>query len=146
MEIRKPNDMELENIVKLSPQSLFEGTLGRARPTDEKVKQLIDPLLGKGCYYLIATDEDKLMGWILLGPSKDQFSDEIIGFIYELYVIQEFRRKGIAKHLMARAIEHLKSEGYPEIRLGVFAENQAIQLYKQMGFSERYIMMNLRLY
>lgn len=144
MEIRKPNLAELESILQLSPQALFEGTLGRVRPTDEKVKQLVEPLLGKGCYYLIATEEEKLMGWILIGPSKDQFSDEIIGFIYELYVMQEFRGKGISKHLMKSAIEQLKSEGYPEIRLGVFAGNQAMKLYKQMGFSERNVTMSLR--
>lgn len=144
MEIRKPNLVELESILQLSPQALFEGTLGRVRPTDEKVKQLVEPLLGKGCYYLIATEEEKLMGWILIGPSKDQFSDEIIGFLYELYVMQEFRGKGISKQLMKSAIERLKSEGYPEIRLGVFAGNQAIHLYKQMGFSERNVTMSLR--
>lgn len=145
MEIRKPNMVELENIMKLSPQALFEGTLGRARPTYEKIKQLVEPLLEKGCYYLIAAEEDKLMGWNLIGPSKDQFSDQSIGFIYELYVIQEFRGKGISKLLMKNAIEHLQSKGYPEIRLGVFAENHAIQLYKQMGFSERNITMSLML-
>jgi len=144
MEIRKPNLVELESILQLSPQALFEGTLGRVRPTDEKVKQLVEPLLGKGCYYLIATEEEKLMGWILIGPSKDQFSDEIIGFLYELYVMQEFRGKGISKQLMKIAIEQLKSEGYPEIRLGVFAGNQAMNLYKQMGFSERNVTMSLK--
>lgn len=144
MEIRKPNLVELESILQLSSQALFEGTLGRVKPTDEKVKQLVEPLLGKGCYYLIATEEEKLMGWILIGPSKDQFSDEIIGFIYELYVTQDFRGKGISKHLMKSAIEQLKSEGYPEIRLGVFAGNQAMNLYKQMGFSERNVTMSLK--
>jgi len=143
MEIRKPNNSELNNIFSLSPQALFEGTLGRTTPTDEKIKGLVEPLLKKGCYYLIATAEDHLMGWILIGPSKDQFTDEIIGFIYELYVTQEFRGKGIAKHLMKSATQHLKSEGYPEIRLGVFAGNHAIELYKQMGFSERNITMSL---
>lgn len=144
MEIRKPNLVELESILQLSSQALFEGTLGRVKPTDEKVKQLVEPLLGKGCYYLIATEEEKLMGWILIGPSKDQFSDEIIGFIYELYVTQDFRGKGISKQLMKSAIERLKSEGYPEIRLGVFAGNQAMNLYKQMGFSERNVTMSLK--
>lgn len=145
MDIRKPNKMELEEIMKLSPQALFEGTMGRAKPTDEKIKQLVEPLLEKGCYYLIATEDSKLMGWILIGASKDQFTDMLIGFIYELYVIHEFRGKGISKELMKNAIDHLKLEGYPEIRLGVFAENHAIQLYEKMGFFTRNITMSLPL-
>ncbi|MCA1294332.1 GNAT family N-acetyltransferase [Paenibacillus sp. alder61] len=145
MEIRKPNIVELESILKLSPQALFEGTLGRVRPTDERIKRLVEPLLERGRYYLIAAEKDNLMGWILIGSIKDQFTDEMIGFIYELYVTQEYRGKGISKHLMKSAIEHLQSEGYPEIRLGVFADNHAVRLYKQMGFSERNITMSLRM-
>lgn len=145
MEIRKPNNAELETILQLSPQALFEGTVGRVRPTDEKIKRLVEPLLEKGCCYFIAAEQDTLMGWILIGSAKDQFTDETIGFIYELYVIQEFRGKGISKHLMRSAMEHLQSEGYREIRLGVFAGNHAIELYKQMGFTERNTTMSLML-
>lgn len=143
MEIRKPSENELEEIIRLSPQALFEGTVGSFMPTDEKINQIVQPLLQKGCYYLIASEEDQLMGWILLGKSKDQFTDEAIGFIYELYVKQEFRGKGISKQLMNSGINSLKKEGYQEIRLNVFSENQAINLYKQMGFSVRNVTMSL---
>lgn len=44
---------------------------------------------------------------------------------------------------MKNAIDRLKLEGYSEIRLGVFAENHAIQLYEKMGFSVRNITMSL---
>jgi ribosomal protein S18 acetylase RimI-like enzyme len=119
--------------------------MGRILPTEEKIKQIIKPLLEKGCYYLIAKENDKVLGWILIGANKDQFTDTMIGFIYELYVIQEFRGKGIAKRLLKSAINNLKNEGYSEIRLSVFTENHAIQLYRQMGFSERNITMSLQL-
>ncbi|WII36557.1 GNAT family N-acetyltransferase [Paenibacillus thiaminolyticus] len=145
MEIRKPNNAELETILKLSPQALFEGTLGRVRPTEEKIKRLVEPLIEKGCCYLIAAEQNTLTGWILIGSAIDQFTDETIGFIYELYVIQEFRGKGISKRLMKSAMEHLQAEGYREVRLGVFAGNHAIELYKQMGFTERNTTMSLML-
>ncbi|MBL0387770.1 GNAT family N-acetyltransferase [Tumebacillus sp. ITR2] len=146
MEIRKPNRTELEEIMKLSPQSLFEGTMGRFQPSDEKAMQLVEPLLEKGCYYLVATTEsNSLTGWVLVGSSKDQMTDDVIGYIYELYVIQEFRGKGISRQLLKSAIENLKREGYLEIRLNVFAENHAIQLYEKMGFSVRALSMSLPL-
>lgn len=47
MDIRRPNDSELEKIILLSPQALFDGTLGEVRPTSEKIKSLIEPLLEK---------------------------------------------------------------------------------------------------
>lgn len=145
MKIRKPNDIELKTVLSLSPQAIFDGTLGEVKPTNEKVEQLVQPLLAKGSYYLIATENDRIMGWILIGGSKDQFSDKNYGFIYELFVVEEFRGKGISKQLMNTAIEHLKQAGYPEVRLSAFVENPAIHLYEKMGFSKRTVTMSLPL-
>ncbi|EJQ03007.1 hypothetical protein IE3_05645 [Bacillus cereus BAG3X2-1] len=145
MEIRKPNDSELKNIILLSPQAVFDGTLGEVKPTNEKIKHLVEPLLEKGSYYLIATENDKIMGWILIGASKDQFTDKMNGFIYELFVREEFRGNGISKRLMRTAIEHLRQDGYSEVRLSAFTGNKAIKLYEKMGFNIRTVSMSLPL-
>ncbi|CEG27188.1 GNAT family N-acetyltransferase [Bacillus sp. B-jedd] len=143
MEIRKPTNSEFKKILSLSPQALFEGTLSEAKVSDEKVKQLIEPLLQKGCYYLVATEDDHLMGWIFIGPSKDQFTEMKIGFIYELFVLEDFRGKGISKQLMETGMDQLKNQGFSEVRLSVYAENQAIKLYEKLGFKPRTITMSL---
>lgn len=145
MDIRKPNNAELQEIISLSPQAIFDGTLGEITPTIEKVENLIQPLLEKGSCYLIATENDKLLGWILIGASKDQFTDKAYGFIYELFVIKEFRGNGISKELMKMAIYHLKQNGYSEVRLSAFAENQAIKLYEKLGFNIRTVAMSLQI-
>ncbi|WP_054770064.1 GNAT family N-acetyltransferase [Lysinibacillus parviboronicapiens] len=145
MEIRKPNNSELEEIIALSPQALFDGTLGGVRATNEKVLNLIEPLLEKGCYYLIATENNELMGWILIGANKDQFTDQLNGFIYELFVKEKFRGRGISKGLMNVAIEHLRQEGYSEVRLSAYVGNNAIKLYEKLGFSIRTVNMKLQL-
>ena len=145
MDIRKPNEVEIEKIIALSPQAIFEGTLGEAEPTIEKAKQLVESLLKKGSYYLISTENDVITGWILLGGSKDQFSDKKLGFIYELFVIEECRGKGISKQLISTGIEQLKQEGYSEIRLSVFDGNQAIKIYENLGFKNRTISMSISL-
>ncbi|MBM7583587.1 ribosomal protein S18 acetylase RimI-like enzyme [Bacillus pakistanensis] len=145
MEIRKPNDSELKKVLELSPQAVFDGTLGEVKPTNEKIEQLVKPLLEKGSYYLIATEYDNLMGWILIGASKDQFTDKTNGFIYELFVLEEYRGNGISKRLMRTAIDHLRQHGYHEVRLSAFAENQAIKLYKELGFNIRTVTMSLSL-
>jgi ribosomal protein S18 acetylase RimI-like enzyme len=143
MNIRKPSELEIEKILELSPQAIFEGTLGEVEPTIEKAKQLVEPLLKKDCYYLISTENNKLMGWILIGVSKDQFSNKTIGFIYELFVLDEYRGKGISKQLINTAVEQLKQEGYSEIRLSVFEGNKAIKLYENLGFETRTISMSM---
>lgn len=145
MIIRKSIDNELEEIISLSSQAIFEGTLGEVKPTREKVIQLVEPLLDRGSYYLIATDDHELMGWILIGSSKDQFTNETIGFIYELFVLEGFRGKGISKKLMRSGVDHLKNEGYSEVRLSVFSGNKAIELYEEMGFNKRTVTMSLEI-
>ncbi|TQR21055.1 GNAT family N-acetyltransferase [Psychrobacillus vulpis] len=145
MEIRRPNDSELNEVLLLSPQAIFDGTLGGVKPTNQKVEQLIKPLLEKGSYYLIAVENNKLRGWVLLGSSKDQFTDRMNGFIYELFVIEEFRGNGISKLLMQTAIDQLKQKGYLEIRLSAFAGNHAIKQYEKMGFHIRTVGMSLSL-
>lgn len=44
---------------------------------------------------------------------------------------------------MEKGIEHLKKEGYSEVRLSVFAGNQAIKLYEKLGFYIRTVTMSL---
>jgi ribosomal protein S18 acetylase RimI-like enzyme len=143
MKIRKPCELEIEKILELSPQAIFEGTLGEVKPTIEKAKQLVEPLLKKDCYYLISTENNKLMGWILIGGSKAQFSNKTIGFIYELFVLDEYRGKGISKQLINTAVEQFKQEGFSEIRLSVFEGNKAIKLYENLGFETRTISMSM---
>lgn len=145
MDIRKPNDSELKEVILLSPQALFDGTLGEVKPTIEKIKRLIEPLLEKGSYYLIATENEKLLGWILVGAGNDQFTDKRNGFIYELFVIKEFRGNGVSKQLMKTAFDHLRKDGYSEVRLSAFAGNPAIKLYEKMGFNIRTVSMSLPL-
>jgi ribosomal protein S18 acetylase RimI-like enzyme len=145
MDIRKPNNLELEQVMLLSPQAVFDGTLGEIKPTDKKIKQLVEPLLKKGGYYLIATENDQLMGWILIGTGKDEFTDKINGYIYELFVIEEFRGNGISKQLMRAGIDQLKNKGYSEVRLSAYAGNHAIKLYEKLGFKIRKVSMSLPL-
>ncbi|MFZ7947228.1 MULTISPECIES: GNAT family N-acetyltransferase [Bacillaceae] len=145
MDIRKPTNRELKQIFKLSPQVMFEGTLGKVKPTNRKIKQLVTPLLKYGSFYLIATEDDKLMGWILIGENQDQFTDKKIGFIFELYILEKFRGKRISQQLLSRAIDHFKKEGYPEVRLNVFVGNSAINIYEKMGFNARTVTMGLLL-
>lgn len=145
MEIKPPSESELGTIITLSPQAIYEGTLGEAKPTREKTKHLIESLLEKGSYYLIAIENNELWGWALVGKNKDQFSNEPIGFVYELFVLEEHRGKGISKQLMEESINQFKQKGCIEVRLNVFEGNRAIKLYEDLGFENKTVTMSRRL-
>lgn len=143
MEIRKADETELKTIFSLSPQAIFEGTMGEIRPSDQKIERLVLPLLEKGSFYLVAAEEDELLGWILLGSTKDPFTDRLCGFIYELFVLEEYRGKGFSKKLMHAAIHYFKQEGYGDVRLSAWANNPAVKLYEKLGFKTKTVSMSL---
>ena len=145
MIIRKTEENELETIFSLTPQAIFDGTMGEVRPSDAKAESLVKPLLERGSFYFVAVEEEQILGWILLGTAKDQFTEQVHGFIYELFVLNEFRGNGYSKGLMAAAIEHFQKEGYAEVRLSAKVENPAVHLYEKLGFKPRTVSMALNL-
>lgn len=142
MNIRKPDEAEINRVLALSQQAMFEGTLGEVKLTNEEAKQMIDPLLRKGSNYLIAEEDNELMGWILFGGTKDQFSNKEIGFIYELFVLEEYRGRKLSTQLVEAGIVQLKKEKYSEVRLSVFAGNYAVKIYERLGFENKKITMS----
>ncbi len=145
MEIRKPDESELEWIFTLSPLAIKEGTTGESTPDAVKTKKLIEHVLEKGGRYCAAFEKDQLLGWALVGSGKDSFTDKAFGFVYELFVLPDYRGKGIAEQLMNTVRDHFKSDGFREVRLSVYAENKAIDLYKKLGYTEKTITMNMEL-
>ncbi|ADF40785.1 GNAT family N-acetyltransferase [Priestia megaterium] len=142
--IAKATEEELQEIRTKSADALFEGTMKQFHPSAERVNELIGSAFEKGCYYLVSRQENKLAGWVLIGPSADFFSKEEIGFIYELYVVPEYRGQGLAKLLMQKAIDELSIKGYREIRLSVHAGNFAQHVYRELGFVDKQISMSFQ--
>ncbi|TDQ34589.1 GNAT family N-acetyltransferase [Aureibacillus halotolerans] len=140
----KANEADIKEILEGTPQVIHEGTLGHASPSSEKVNTLVLPLLQKGGYYLVEKAGDEVIGWVFLGPRTDSFTDERIGFIYELYVKEEHRGQGLAKQLLDEAIRQLQEQGNKEIRLSVFSGNEAVRLYEQLGFRPHTMTMSLK--
>jgi ribosomal protein S18 acetylase RimI-like enzyme len=46
---------------------------------------------------------------------------------------------------MRTGIDHLKQDGYSEVRLNAFVGNQAIKLYEKLGFNISTVTMSLPL-
>ncbi|MEK7016891.1 GNAT family N-acetyltransferase [Bacillus sp. FSL R9-9410] len=141
--ITKANEEETKQILNYAAQSLFEGTKGNCQVSTEKAIEITKPLVEKGAYYIVTKEENKVVGWILIGENVDYFSREKLGFIYELYVFSEYRGRGLSRKLMKAGIKELQ-EKYSEIRLNVFAGNFAKEMYEDFGFVERQVIMTLK--
>ncbi|MDF7806906.1 GNAT family N-acetyltransferase [Pontiellaceae bacterium B12219] len=84
----------------------------------------------------LAFEDGAAVGFVQLYPSFCSVDAIRIQILYDLYVKEEFRRKGIARSLMNKAREYSKATGAKRIDLSTGVENKAGQaLYEKLGYS-----------
>lgn len=136
MIIKKPNNDEIKLIENLTPQAFDEATPSNVTLSDETIIKNSKQLYDNGAEYFVIVENSTVIGWVLLDEKKDNFSNEKFGFIYELFVIPEYRNKGIATKLLNFSCKHYKDKNCSEIRLNVYKGNNAENLYKKLDFSD----------
>lgn len=93
---------------------------------------LSDPSKGR---YFVAESEGEIIGCLMLTPEWSDWRNGTVWWIQSVYVVSEFRRKGVYRILY----EHVKSwvlsnDNYRGIRLYVEKDNLVAQeVYKAMG-------------
>lgn len=61
--------------------------------------------------------------------------DSSLGYIEDLFVVQAWRKKGLAKWLVTTGLDYLESLGLSHVRLELWSANRAAQdLYRQFDF------------
>jgi len=84
-----------------------------------------------GCL-LLAEHEGKIVGCVGLRKIEKGICE-----MKRLYVVPQFRRKGIGRRLAAVVIEEARKIGYRSMRLDTIETmKEAISLYKSLGFKE----------
>jgi len=69
------------------------------------------------------------------------------GYIYDTYVIPEFRRKGINSAVCNRALEYIKNRGYKGTLTAVGGKNiPSIRTFKKLGFVEHKVFRVIRIF
>lgn len=90
----------------------------------------------------IAEFGGRYAGHCWLGTQTDFFTRRVDPWIFDLSIKPEFRRKGIAAALHARAEQYVRDQGLPLLGLQVMAHNEAAAaLYARLGYKARAISM-----
>jgi len=114
-------------------------------PQDDWKEHYFATIMSNPQYFLrwIIWDE-KRAGFILFGLEKHRFLPRKTGAIYELYVLPEFRRRGVAKACAIEAIRELWVQAPSKIQLEVIEGRVAASaLWKSLGFqkvTDRYVL------
>jgi len=94
-------------------------------------KTLLQP--GDTKFYCVKIGE-KTIGRLIFGKSRDEDKPDA-GEIHAIYLRAEFWDKGYGRQIMNVALEALRLDGYKEIVVWVFEENdRAIRFYEKNGF------------
>jgi ribosomal protein S18 acetylase RimI-like enzyme len=81
---------------------------------------------------LVAEEEGRAVGYELARLDRPR-----IGYVSDLYVRPEARRRGIAKELLARAADELRGRGAEYVTLNVNLDNDGARtVYRRLGFRE----------
>jgi len=86
---------------------------------------------------IVAEEDGKVVGFMLclLSPNTPVFKERKIGVISDVFVLEERRRKGVAKKMLDVAVKWFKKNKVRSVRLGVANDNlEARAVWRRMGF------------
>lgn len=88
-------------------------------------------------YSYIATDNDKIIGYVILSVIADEAE------LLDIAVLAEYEGKGVASLLLSNALNYALQQGANKCFLEVRDNNEAaISLYKHYGFEDLYTRKN----
>jgi ribosomal protein S18 acetylase RimI-like enzyme len=110
--------------INLDSETVKEGVLSVFR----------DPQKGR---YFVATDDDKVVGSLMLTPEWSDWRNCWVMWIQSVYILPEYRQKGIFRKMYKYILDHEgKSRDVSGIRLYVDKTNKrAISVYEKLGMN-----------
>lgn len=107
---------------------------------DNSHNDLYDEFKNSNHIFFGATFNNYLIGFIQISIRTDYVNGSTtspVGFIEGIFVDENYRKKGIARKLVDRAVSYFKNEGIKEIASDVLIDNIDSQnFHKSIGFEE----------
>ena len=109
---------------------------------------LTDLLTSNNSHLLVAVVKDTVVGsgYAQIRTSKQSLTHDVHSYLGFMYVVPQYRGRGINKRIVERLIQWSNSQGISDCYLDVYSENEAaIQAYEKVGFVKSMIEMKLNL-
>jgi ribosomal protein S18 acetylase RimI-like enzyme len=151
---RRAKTAEMALVKEISIRAVWERFSDEQRRELEKetwsrrMGELFDMMVEKESHRVfVAEDDDQsLLGYVWVGEGSNPMTGTNHGYIYDIFVKEEQRRKGIGMRLMEEAERYCREAGYHEMLLMVATNNHPAQkLYVGQGFKAEQMYMLKRL-
>lgn len=138
LEIREVKPEHLRQIFDAWVEALRDHW-GMGLPTEEDYQRfLTDPVQGRSELWRVAWDGDQVAGAVrgFINAEENREYGRDRGWVENISVRRPWRRRGLARALIAASITALREQGMTQGALGVDTENPsgALRLYESCGF------------
>lgn len=104
----------------------------------------LSPMLGRFAMVVLAEYEGRIAGFLAgrVRALPAYFGGQPAGFVSDVYVDPDFRRRGIAEAMVHAGIQWFEESGITRIELQVVVANEdARRLYRRLGWKEELLQM-----
>lgn len=133
---------DIESIVQFQADMAMESegcVLDKEKVTKGVTSAILDD--SKGVYW-VAKFEKRTIGSLMLTREWSDWNNEWYWWIQSVYVIPEFRRKGVYKAMYKKVKDAAKANNVSQIRLYVDKTNVSAQkVYQNLGMQESHYLM-----
>jgi ribosomal protein S18 acetylase RimI-like enzyme len=138
IEIREVRPEQLRAIFDAEAEA-FRDHWGTGVPTEQDFEHFAtNPISADTSLWRVAWDGDQVAGMVrsFIDPASNAAYGRERGYVENISVRRPWRRRGLARALIAASIPLLRARGMTEGALGVDTENPsgALQLYESCGF------------
>ena len=118
----------------------FQDERAEAETTEEEWDRFLGDAREDPALWIVAFDGDEIAGGVLglIDPDENAHHGRERGLVAAVFTRRPWRRRGLARALIARALVRLRDHGMTSAYLGVdgLNPNQAMTLYESLGFEE----------
>lgn len=103
---------------------------------EESVRNRLDTAAADRPAVLVAERDAEIVGFVTIGPARDDDASDSTGEIWALFVDPSAWRSGVGRRLVAAALAELNRRGFAAATVWTFAESERnIAFYEALGFS-----------
>ncbi len=136
LDIRRAKSADLESLVSFAVAEAKEAE--GVKKDSERVRQGVTTALNDdsiAMYWVLETNNTGVIGSVSIVKEWSDWNSGYYWWIQNMYILPEFRGKGLMEQLIQALKDAARNEGALELRLYVHKNNaQAIRAYQKVGF------------